>query len=120
MDLVGGLPACALDKYTRIGKAALKRFYLVSDPLQSFMQQNAQRRNPIALMNMAMFQIESSVLDSYLSTPALEELKTLTDESELASLGLTDSACHGELYRLLRTSADALLQQRLNCWHRVD
>lgn len=64
---------------------------------------------------MALFQLESSSLDRYLSTPETEKLKNATDEAELLSLGMTDVFSRFELYDLLSNSAEALARARLDC-----
>lgn len=115
MSMVGDIPLCALDMYTRVGKAALQRFYLASPALQDFIQQQAPQGRAIKLINMAMFQIESSLLDRYLSTPELDELKNVTEDAELLALGMTDVASRFAFYDLLCKSAGSLARTRFEC-----
>lgn len=115
MSMVGDLPLCALDMYTRIGKVALNRYYLASSALQDFIHQKAPRSRSNQLINMALFQLESSSLDRYLSTAETEKLKNSTEDAELISLGMTDVFSRFELYDLLSNSTEALAKARLDC-----
>jgi hypothetical protein len=108
MDSIAGLPLCALDQYTQLGKIALKRFYQSSGALQDFASQHIPRQNPQPLINLAMFQAESALLDRYLMSPSLDELTEATEAAEMLSLGMVEPTKRKHLYRLLAGEADRL------------
>lgn len=108
LDVVEGLPLCTLDQYTQIGKLALKRFYLASEELQDFARLHIPCRAPQPLVNLAMFQRESSLLERYLASPKLDELREDTEEAEMLDMGMIDPANRMKLYQLLGDGADRL------------
>jgi len=112
MDFVAGVPLCSLDQYTRVGKAALREFYGASEPVRAFTQLHVRGRAQ-PLINLAMFQVESCVLDRFLSTPALDHLKKLTDDAEMVSTGMGNASHREGLYDLLRAEADRLAEIRV-------
>lgn len=112
-DNFAGLPLCTLDTYTRLGKIALKRFYESSDVLKDFGFQHIPHQNAQPLINLAMFQIESSLLDKYLSSPELDDLKEAADEAEMRSLGMVEPTNRKQLYRLLEDGAKLLANIRI-------
>jgi hypothetical protein len=114
MDSIAGLPLCTLDQYTQPGKIALRRFYLSSEALQDFALQHVPRHNPQPLINLAMFQAESSLLDRYLSSPQLDGLTDATEESEMRSMGMVEPTNRRRLYSLLDHEADRLAAIRIS------
>jgi|GEM_PF-5126371 len=108
METVAGIPLCALDQYTRVGKAALKAFYEGSQALKDFVHAHVRNARPQALINLAMFQAESSLLDRYLSSPGLDALNSDTEDAELLELGLADAPLRWPLYGVLSQNAGAL------------
>ena len=114
LDNVAGLPLCTLDMYTKLGKVALKRFYKTSKALQDFALQHVHRHDPQPLINLAMFQTESSLLDQFLSSPKLDDLKDTTDEAEMECLGMVNPANRHELYRLLKDNSHILAGIRID------
>jgi hypothetical protein len=113
MDIVYGLPLCALDQYTQLGKIALRRLFQSSDELQDFASRHVQRPDPQPLINLAMFQTESSILDRYLSSRQLDDLKDATDEAEMLFMGMVEPTNQTQLYRLLKEDADRLADFRI-------
>ena len=113
-DNIGGLPLCTLDMYTKLGRTALKRFYETTKALQDFVSQHVHRHDPQPLINLAMFQIESSLLDQFLSSPKLDDLKDTTDATEMECLGMVDPSNRHELYRLLRENSHFLADIRID------
>ncbi len=113
MQSLDGIPLCALDQYTQLGKTALRQFYQTSTVLQKFALKHVPRRNPQALINLAMFQAESSLLDRFLSSPKLDELTDTVEEAEMRDLGMVDPANRKELYGLLKSNADHLAPIRM-------
>lgn len=113
MDSVDGIPLCALDQYTQLGKTVLKQFYQSSDVLQEFAFKHVFGHSPQPLINLAMFQAESSLLDRYLSSPQLDGLTDATEAAEMRYLGMADPTYRNELYGLLRCNADKLASIRL-------
>lgn len=56
-----------------------------------------------------MFQTESVLLDQFLSSPKLDDLKDATDSAEMECLGMVDPSNRHELYRSLRDNAHFLV-----------
>lgn len=119
MDSIAGLPLCTLDMYTQPGKIALRRLYQSSDALQDFASQYVPRHNPQPLINLAMFQTESSLLDRYLSSPQLDDLTDATEEAEMRCMGMVEPTNRKQLYRLLEDDADRLATIRINSLEHV-
>lgn len=115
METVGGLPLCALDKFTRLGKLAIRRYYLSTTELQGFILNFAPKSQPQKLIGMAIFHAESSILARYLLTPKMEELRAETEEVELIAMGLIDTTVHCNFLELLRKTARQLSQTRRDC-----
>ena len=114
LDNIAGLPLCTLDMYTKLGRTALKRFYQTTKVLQDFASQHVCRHDPQPLINLAMFQTESSLLNKFLSSPKLDDLKDITDEAEMECLGMVSPANRHELYRLLRENSHFLADIRID------
>lgn len=114
VDSIAGLPLCTLDMYTQLGKIALRRLYQSSETLQDFASQHVPRHNPQPLINLAMFQAESSLLDRHLSSPQLDELTDVTEEAEMLRMGMVEPTNRKQLYRLLKDDADCLATIRTN------
>jgi hypothetical protein len=114
MDIIAGLPLCTLDMYTQLGKIALRRLYQSSNTLQDFSLQHVPRCNPQPLINLAMFQTESALLDRYLSSPELDELSEETEEAEMYYLGMVEPTNRKQLYCLLKERAGRLATIRMD------
>lgn len=69
LDNIGGLPLRTLDMYTMLGRTDLKHFFQTTKALQDFASQHVHRHDPQPLINLAMFQTESYLLDQFLSSP---------------------------------------------------
>ena len=108
LDKVEGLPLCSLDQYTQLGKLALRRFYLASEELHDFARQHVPFQTPQPVINLAMFQRESSLLERHLGSPQLDALREATEEAEMLNMGMVDPANRTQLYRLLENGADRL------------
>jgi hypothetical protein len=114
MEFFNSVPLCTLDQYTWPGKIALKRFYQSSNALQDFALQHIPCHNPQPLISLAMFQVESSLLDRYLSSPALNQLTDATEEAEMRSLGMVEPSNRKQLYSLLSDETERLATIRIN------
>ena len=114
LDKIGGLPLCTLDMYTKLGRTALKHFFQTTKALQDFASQHVPRQDPQPLINLAMFQTESSLLDQFLTSPKLDDLKHTADAAEMECLGMVDPSNRHELYRSLRDNAHFLGDIRID------
>ncbi len=115
MSTIGGIPLCAVDKHTRVGKTSLSIFYRSSKLLQDFLQVHGTPGKNHGLVSVGLFQAESSLLDAYLISPKLGELRRQCEEAELREAGLTEPTHHEAFIQLLSDEAERLSDIRRQC-----
>ena len=81
MATIARTPLCALDMYTQLGKIAVRRLFQSPDVLQNFSLQHVPRANRKPSIKLAMFQTKAALLDGYLSSPEIDELTHISEES---------------------------------------
>jgi hypothetical protein len=111
--VVVGVPACAADQYTRVGKGAIAEFTkAIRDKHLRFFENVLDARSHSKLVSMAIFHVEGSKLDQWLETKATAEYRQRIERIELQTLGLPDPELHIELYRILEVEFELLWQIR--------
>jgi hypothetical protein len=112
LDVVEGIPLCAVDMFSELGRGALRELLLSSAALGGFVERHVRGRGALRLVNMALFHAESSILDRYLSSAGLDALTEATESEEMRHLGMVDPQRRGELREILRAEAGRLAQIR--------
>ena len=111
--VVVGVPACAADQYTRVGKGAIAEFTkAIRDKHPRFFENAPDGRSHSKLVSMAIFHFEGSKLDQWLETKATAEYRQRIECIELQALGLPDPESHVELYRILEVESELLWRIR--------
>jgi hypothetical protein len=113
-EFVAGVPLCALDQYTRVGKTLISSFIDASEPIRHYLVKSNRR----SLVNMALFQAESSLLDKCIASEEIDALHEELEDAELSREGLP----HGSrlvLHELLRENAFVLADLRRKWLGRV-
>jgi hypothetical protein len=108
-----GVPACSVDMYTRVGKAAFADFTkVIRQKHPRFFESISDARSHSKLVGMAIFHVEGSKLDRWLENKALAEYRERVEQAELHALGLPDRASRQPLYRILETERRLLWKIR--------
>lgn len=83
-----GIPLYALDKHTRLGRGAIKRFAVENDPVRQFLElhADARRRREAALM--AAYYADAMPIVYRLDWPFADELEALGRETDLLRAGV--------------------------------
>lgn len=109
---IKGVPACAFDMFSEIGRAAIAQFMTDAPRVKEFITERAHTRSPLRLLNMALFHTESSRLNRYLASDSLNKLTQTVEGEEMRDHGLIDPDDRHSLYALLESHADVLYQAR--------
>jgi len=112
MTNLRGVPAMALDQHCRAGKAAIAEFIREAKDVGRFVAEYAPKASATPLVGMALFHIEGSKLDRWVTTAEWETLREDVETAELMALGLKENGAREGLYELLRGHAPGLLHQR--------
>lgn len=112
LDAVGGVPLCGVDMFSECGRGALREFFLSSTKFKDFSARHIHGSSPMRLFNMALFHAESSILDRYLSSPALDLLTRDVEHEEMGHLGMRDPDHKTELRALIAADARRLAEIR--------
>lgn len=123
LDLVEGIPHCAVDMFSGVGRSVLRDFFGATRSIKDFANENIRRGCHIRLLNMALFHAESSHLNHYLTSPGLKALRDETEQAEMIHLGMMWGGIQRhDLYSLLEAEAPALAhlrRVRLEAMHEI-
>lgn len=111
LEMIEGIPLCSLDMYTQSGKKVLQKFVGTNSEIQDVVWPLVDGAAQ-PLLNLAMFQIESSLLDRYVWTPGIEKLHESIESAELMDLGLRAADSRIVVCQVLRQNASELGQLR--------
>jgi len=112
LELVEGIPLCAVDMFSEVGRAALRDYFVNSKAVRAFAGHHIRKANPIRLLSMALFHAESGMLDRHLTSPALDGIRDAVEQEEMRHLGMTDVAARTELRAILTDEAGVLAATR--------
>lgn len=112
LDMVYGVPLCALDQHSRPGRAALHEFFMASPGLRAFAGRSVRAKGIMPAFHTAIFHMESAILDRYLSSPGLDELTSETECEEMRDRGMVNPSDRHELHDLILVEADRLAEIR--------
>jgi hypothetical protein len=112
-----GVPLCALDMHSEIGRASQAEFFEASTELQRFARDYVPGGSHRRLFRMAIFHAESGLLDRRLASEGLDELTEFWHCEEVRRLGMSDPSRRFELYDILRSEAFRLAAIRLKHLH---
>ena len=108
-----GVPACAADMYTRVGRQAIMWFSeVVKREYRGFFEAFPEIINHSNLLGMAIFHFEGSRLGRWLENETIAKYREHVERAELQGLGVPDSESHQELYQILETERQLLWQIR--------
>lgn len=106
VQLIARIPTCALDQYTRLGRAVFSSLATQSDPIRALMDEIPGRVERSKLIGMAVFHVDGSQLDRSRRSEVITNLRTEVERAELASLGLPPSeSWRQRLYETLEAEA---------------
>ena len=109
---VGAIPLCAVDQFSAIGKGVLAKFFRANEALRDFAAERVAPRASAATFTMALFHVESSILDRRLASPLLDELTEETEVIELRRCGLLRGSDGHQLYEVLQGQMPLLNDMR--------
>ncbi|WP_417461566.1 hypothetical protein [Kordiimonas sp.] len=102
-----GVPHYALDRHTRIGKAAVRALIAGSNELRDFLGQNVGGGSVQQTLEWALFTLEGGRLNREAVFSASEDIKRLGQETDMCQYGLRVEA-QKDLLTLLLTQMDNL------------
>lgn len=109
---IKGVPACAFDMFSEVGRAAIAQFMTDALRVKEFITEKARTRSPLRLLNMALFHTESSRLHRYLASDSMNQLTQTVEAEEMREHGMIEPDDRHSLYALLESQADVLYQAR--------
>ncbi len=109
---IKGVPACAFDMFSEVGRAAIAQFMTDAPRVKEFITAKAQTRSPARLLAMALFHTESSRLHRYLASDSMTQLTQTVEAEEMREHGMVDPDDRHSLYALLEGQANVLYQAR--------
>ncbi len=104
VDLMDGIPLVAVDQFSAVGKSVVERLRRACRPLREQVIEYVEPQRQLRAINMALFHIESSLLDRRLSSPSLDELTEDTESIEMLRAGLRQVGQREDFYGLMRES----------------
>lgn len=107
-----GVPACAFDMFSEVGRAAIAQFMNEAPRVKEFITEKANTRSPNRLLNMALFHTETSRLHRYLASDSLTQLTQTVEGEEMREHGMIEPDDRHSLYTLLESHAHVLYQAR--------
>jgi len=91
VQLIAGVPTCALDQYTRLGRSVFSSLASQSGPIRALMGEISGRVERAKLIGMAVFHVDGSLLDKSRQSDVITNLRAEVELAELASFGLPPS-----------------------------
>jgi len=108
-----GVPACAADMHTSIGRRAIAQYSeAVKQKHPRFFEAIQDGISHSKLFELAIFHLEGSKLNRWLECGTLAGYREQVERAELKTLGLSDPASHQQLYQILETECQLLWQIR--------
>jgi hypothetical protein len=89
--VAGSVMLCALDMYTRAGRAAYRRVLSSAPRLKAMLHRYAPRGDPIECVGMLMFHAEGSVLSQRIESPASRAVRSEVESAEAKSVGFDNA-----------------------------
>lgn len=106
VQLIAGVPTCALDQYTRLGRSVFSSLASQSGPIRALMGEISGRVERAKLIGMAVFHVDGSLLDKSRQSDVITNLRAEVELAELTSLGLPPSeSWRQRLYGTLEAEA---------------
>lgn len=112
-EQIHGVPACAFDMFSEVGRKAIARFMNDAEPVKKFIAEKANTRSPLRLLNMALFHAETSKLNRFIAADSFNQLTLTTEQEEMREHGMTDPDDRHRLYALLADHSPVLHKARL-------
>lgn len=113
--LDGPILCSALDQYTRSGQESMKQWLRITPELSGFIARHGLHRSADKIVRMALFHIESSLLNSRITNDCLGILRQETERAEMAALGLNREDAF-QLYAAMRRNLPTLNIIRRRLW----
>ncbi len=108
-----GVPACAADMHTSIGRQAITQLSeVVKQKHPRFFEASPDVISHSKLFGMAIFHFEGSKLNCWLECGTLAKYRERVERAELQTLGLSDPASRQQLYQIVETECQLLWQIR--------
>lgn len=111
-EQIHGVPACAFDMFSEVGRKAIARFMNDAGPVKKFIAEKTNTRSPLRLLNMALFHAETSKLNRFIAADSFNQLTLDTEREEMREHGMTDPDDRHLLYALLADHSHLLHQAR--------
>jgi hypothetical protein len=107
-DMIGDVPAWALDVYTREGRAAFARLLETGAPAARWVQRNVREARRISCLGHIVFRVEGGLVANRMRWPLAEKLRRQVD-LEYSGRGCPDAT---EILELLRDDIPRLNEAR--------
>jgi hypothetical protein len=78
-DMIGDVPAWALDVYTREGRAGFARFLQTDAPAARWVQRNVRQARRVSFLGHVVFRVEGGLVANRVRWPLAEELRRQVD-----------------------------------------
>lgn len=119
-EQIHGVPACAFDMFSEVGRNAIAQFMNDAGPVKKFIAEKANTRSPLRLLNMALFHAETSKLNRFIAADSFIQLTLTTEQEEMREHGLIDPDDRHRLYALLADHSPVLHKARLTTARGLD
>lgn len=116
--LDGAIVCAAADKHTRIGRRAIKEWINATPDLMVYFAKSGFAAQAERIIGIALFHVESSLLNRRLTNDCLELLREEYERSDMNALGIGSEGAR-ELYRLMRLNHAGLNDIRRRLWTRI-
>ena len=108
---VNGVPLCALDMHSSMGRKMLKVFCRSSSEIRRFARECRPEVDVASAVSLALFHLDSGRMKQQIVTSASEELRERYETMELARCGIS-AAQRIQLYAAITADADRLNEVR--------
>lgn len=120
VQLIAGVPDCAVDQYTRIGRAVIAQFVAKNERVKRLVNDLPRGVDAVKLVSMGVFHVDGSLLDRRLASDALDDLRDEVAQAELEALGLpSKSGLRQSLYGHLEAEMKSLTALRVGALRRA-
>lgn len=115
----GGVPLCAVDQYTSLGRLAIRRLAHEESDLRESLLLTTTARRVADVLGLVVFQSEGCLLDREVTSDALSDLKSICEARELQAAGMRRGVDRHDLYSALSERSARLASLRAEALQRI-